>query len=126
MIPDRHGEPLAVSSPVDSVWAHPPTLLANRERLPELGDNEIGPGASQVFWMDGAVGVPFECWRGSRRPAEIDRLVVIATKRPGVSLRYLELRPSFAEGSRAVAHPLRAAPEELWTGAIVTLRIRAP
>lgn len=36
MITDRHGEPLAVSSPVDSVWAHPPTLLANRERLPEL------------------------------------------------------------------------------------------
>jgi len=27
MILDRHGEVLAVSTPVDSVWAHPPTLL---------------------------------------------------------------------------------------------------
>ncbi len=36
MIVDRNGEPLAVSSPVDSVWAHPPTLLEGRERLPEL------------------------------------------------------------------------------------------
>lgn len=36
MVLDRNGEPLAVSSPVDSVWAHPPTLLAHRDRLPEL------------------------------------------------------------------------------------------
>lgn len=36
MITDRNGEPLAVSSPVDSLWVHPPTLLANQERLPEL------------------------------------------------------------------------------------------
>jgi cell division protein FtsI (penicillin-binding protein 3) len=36
MIVDRHGEPLAVSSPVDSVWAHPGELLKNRNRLPEL------------------------------------------------------------------------------------------
>jgi cell division protein FtsI (penicillin-binding protein 3) len=28
MIMDRHGTPLAVSTPVDSVWAHPPTLWA--------------------------------------------------------------------------------------------------
>ena len=28
MIVDRHGTPLAVSTPVDSVWAHPPTLWA--------------------------------------------------------------------------------------------------
>ncbi|MEE4638388.1 MAG: penicillin-binding transpeptidase domain-containing protein [Wenzhouxiangella sp.] len=33
---DRHGEPLAVSTPVDSVWAHPGELLQATDRLPEL------------------------------------------------------------------------------------------
>ena len=33
---DRHGEPLAVSSPVESIWANPQDLLQHAERLPEL------------------------------------------------------------------------------------------
>ena len=36
MILDRNGAPLAVSTPVDSVWAHPPTLIEAGQRLPEL------------------------------------------------------------------------------------------
>jgi cell division protein FtsI (penicillin-binding protein 3) len=36
MILDRNGEPLAVSSPVDSLWTVPEVLLENRERLPAL------------------------------------------------------------------------------------------
>ena len=36
MIMDRHGEPLAVSSPIDSVWADPVVVLDHRDRLPEL------------------------------------------------------------------------------------------
>ena len=36
MITDRHGEPLAISTPVDSVWANPQELVVARERLPEL------------------------------------------------------------------------------------------
>lgn len=36
MITDRHGEPLAVSTPVDSIWAQPAELLRHRDRLPEL------------------------------------------------------------------------------------------
>ena len=36
MITDRHGEPLAISTPIDSVWANPQELLLSRERLPEL------------------------------------------------------------------------------------------
>ncbi|MEE4297683.1 MAG: penicillin-binding transpeptidase domain-containing protein [Wenzhouxiangella sp.] len=35
---DRHGEPLAVSTPVDSVWAHPGELLQAVDRLPELAE----------------------------------------------------------------------------------------
>lgn len=36
MILDRNGEPLAVSSPVDSIWGHPETLAQQRDRWPDL------------------------------------------------------------------------------------------
>jgi len=36
MVLDRNGEPLAVSSPVDSVWAVPEVLLENQAQLPLL------------------------------------------------------------------------------------------
>ena len=36
MITDRNGEPLAVSTPVDSIWANPSELLKATDRLPEL------------------------------------------------------------------------------------------
>lgn len=36
MITDRNGEPLAISTPVHSVWAHPGNLLEAGDRLPEL------------------------------------------------------------------------------------------
>ena len=35
-ITDRHGEPLALSSPVDSIWADPPELNDNIDQLPRL------------------------------------------------------------------------------------------
>ena len=36
MIVDRNGEPLAVSSPVDSIWAQPAELLQQRDHWPTL------------------------------------------------------------------------------------------
>ena len=38
MITDRHGEPLAVSTPVDSIWANPGDLAPALDRLPELAE----------------------------------------------------------------------------------------
>lgn len=35
-ITDRHGEPLAVSTPIDSIWANPDQLRPSLDRLPEL------------------------------------------------------------------------------------------
>ena len=35
-ITDRNGEPLAVSTPVDSVWVNPRELAGNLEQLPRL------------------------------------------------------------------------------------------
>lgn len=36
MILDRNGAPLAISTPVDSVWANPPTLAEERRKWPRL------------------------------------------------------------------------------------------
>ncbi|MCC6202884.1 MAG: penicillin-binding protein 2 [Gammaproteobacteria bacterium] len=36
MITDRNGEPLAISTPVKSIWANPGRLATQRERWPEL------------------------------------------------------------------------------------------
>lgn len=36
MIMDRNGVPLAISTPVDSVWVHPSTFLENRKQWPLL------------------------------------------------------------------------------------------
>ena len=36
MVMDRHGAPLAISTPVDSVWADPRELLANKDQWPRL------------------------------------------------------------------------------------------
>jgi cell division protein FtsI (penicillin-binding protein 3) len=38
MITDRNGEPLAVSTPVESIWANPQILLKYPQRLPELAE----------------------------------------------------------------------------------------
>jgi cell division protein FtsI (penicillin-binding protein 3) len=39
MITDRHGEPLAVSSPVDSLWVNPQQLVNAGDRIPLLADS---------------------------------------------------------------------------------------
>ena len=59
MITDRNGEPLAVSSPVESIWANPQELLKSPARLPQLADalgmdrdelrNRLGQRADKEF-----------------------------------------------------------------------------
>ncbi len=38
MITDRNGEPLAVSTPVESIWANPQEVLKHPDRIPELAE----------------------------------------------------------------------------------------
>ena len=35
-IPDRNGEPLAISTPVDSIWANPKEFAAAVDKVPQL------------------------------------------------------------------------------------------
>ena len=49
MILDRHGSPLAVSTPVDSVWAHPPTLAEERRKWPRWESNCTGSEGAAAF-----------------------------------------------------------------------------
>ncbi|HET8553473.1 MAG TPA: penicillin-binding protein 2 [Rhodanobacteraceae bacterium] len=44
---DRNGVPLAVSTPVESLWANPPKLLDHADRIPELA-KALGVDADQL------------------------------------------------------------------------------
>ena len=44
---DRNGEPLAVSTPVTSIWANPSELLDNDQRIPQLAQ-ALGVNADQL------------------------------------------------------------------------------
>ncbi|HUH31591.1 MAG TPA: penicillin-binding protein 2, partial [Rhodanobacter sp.] len=44
---DRNGEPLAVSTPVMSIWANPPEVLENVERIPALAQ-ALGVDAAEL------------------------------------------------------------------------------
>lgn len=47
MLLDRNGAPLAVSTPVDSIWAHPPTLAEARRQWPALA-GALGMNAREL------------------------------------------------------------------------------
>lgn len=84
MITDRNGEPLAISGPVETVWAHPGELLANSERLPELArvlGLELNPLHSRV---ETRASREFVYLRRHLPPEQAQQ--VIALDIPGVAL----------------------------------------
>jgi len=79
-IVDRHGVALAVSSPVDSVWANPGEILKHRERLPLL---------AQVLELE---------------PAALTAKLIVRAEREFVYLRR-HLTPSRAQQALALGLP---------------------
>ncbi|HEU0306687.1 MAG TPA: penicillin-binding transpeptidase domain-containing protein, partial [Lysobacter sp.] len=77
MITDRNGEPLAVSTPVESVWGNPKELLENPARIPELAK---------------ALDVP------------VDVLTRKLTQRANKEFLYLKRRISPEQSRRILAH----------------------
>lgn len=72
---DRHGQPLAVSAPVESVWAIPHELRANAERLPELAR---ALGVSLKFLRKRAAsGRQFVYLRRHMVPEDADRVTAL-------------------------------------------------
>ncbi len=50
MVTDRNGEPLAISTPVESVWANPAELLMNQDELPRLAE-VLGKSADSLLQL---------------------------------------------------------------------------
>ena len=85
MITDRNGEPLAVSTPVASIWADPKELVAAMGRLPELAQllglnrNELREKIERV------AGRRFVYLRRHLTPAEAEK--VLSAGIPGVYMQ---------------------------------------
>lgn len=83
MISDRHGQPLAVSAPVKTLWAQPETLAAHPEHWPSLAAALGMPLADFRRRLASAPGRGFMYLRRHMNPAEADRVLALAV--PGVS-----------------------------------------
>lgn len=82
---DRHGQPLAVSAPVDSFWAHPGSLEELRPFLPEVGTLlETPPGEIERRLTD-AEGREFLWLRRGLPPGRSQQ--VQALNAPGLHVR---------------------------------------
>ncbi|WP_345779846.1 penicillin-binding protein 2 [Luteimonas galliterrae] len=102
MITDRNGEPLAVSSPVESVWADPQELLKNPARLPELAKALGVPSDYLTRKVSQRAGKEF-MWL-KRRISPVAAKKIIALGIPGVASQR-EFRRFYPQGE-AMAHVL--------------------
>ncbi len=102
MITDRNGEPLAVSTPVASIWVNPQDLPRSPERIPELAQavgmsvDELSSRLSQKSDKE------FMYLRRRINPDEAEK--VVALKIPGVAAQR-EFRRFYPQGE-AMAHVL--------------------
>jgi cell division protein FtsI (penicillin-binding protein 3) len=84
MITDRNGEPLAISTPVDSVWANPQQLIEAREAWPQLA-KALGMNRGALERLLAAKrNKEFIYLKRRVSPDQADR--VMALQVPGVSL----------------------------------------
>lgn len=84
VIKDRNGEPLAASTPVDSIWANPAQLLEAPDRIPELARLIRMNGGDLTERLTRNVKKEFVYLRRHMNPADaaaVDRLGI-----PGVHL----------------------------------------
>ena len=102
MIVDRNGEPLAVSTPVESIWAQPAQLLAHRERIAELA-LALGVDAAEFERrLDARAGKEFVYLRRHLAPDEAARIMALDV--PGVNVQR-EFRRYYPAGEM-LAHVL--------------------
>jgi len=85
MITDRNGEPLAISTPVDSVWASPPDVAADAAQLHQLArllDTSVGGLKQRLF----DTSREFVYLKRQLPPDQARRVAALGI--PGVSLQH--------------------------------------
>lgn len=82
MITDRNGEPLAVSSPVESIWANPRELLLHPQRLPELAQALGTPLAPMAERIQARAEREFVYLRRHMNPDDAEEIIELGI--PGV------------------------------------------
>lgn len=102
MITDRNGEPLAVSTPVESVWGNPQELLKHPARIPELADALAVPADYLARKLNQRAGKEFMYLQ--RRISPERARGILARKIPGV-FSQREYRRFYPQGE-AMAHIL--------------------
>jgi cell division protein FtsI (penicillin-binding protein 3) len=84
MITDRHGEPLAVSTPVESVWASPGDVEVSSSQIAQLAQI-VGLSAAEVKSKLGDTSREFVYLKRQLPPEQAAKVVKLAI--PGVSLQ---------------------------------------
>ena len=102
MITDRNGEPLAVSTPVESIWANPQELSRNPDRLPELA-RSLGVPADYLTRKVSQRSDKEFMWL-QRRMSPAQAKTILALNIPGV-FSQREFRRFYPQGE-ALAHVL--------------------
>lgn len=102
MVTDRNGEPLAVSSPVESVWADPQELMKNPARLPQLAKALGVPSDYLTRKVSQRADKEF-MWL-KRRISPVAARKIVALEIPGV-FSQREFRRFYPQGE-AMAHVL--------------------
>jgi cell division protein FtsI (penicillin-binding protein 3) len=104
MITDRNGEPLAVSTPVASLWANPQELSKYPDRLPELAKATNLPLDYLTRYVSQRADKEFMYIPGHRRISPAAARKVLALDIPGV-FSQREYRRFYPQGE-AIAHIL--------------------
>ncbi|MBI2779524.1 MAG: penicillin-binding protein 2 [Gammaproteobacteria bacterium] len=85
MIADRNGEPLAISTPVDSVWANPQELLAARAQWPRLARLLNIDAKGLERHLTSRVGREFVYLKRNVSPDMAEQVMALGV--PGISLQ---------------------------------------
>jgi len=102
MITDRNGEPVAVSTPVASIWVNPQELMRTPDRIPELATALGMPLDELSARLSQKADKEFMYLRRRINPDEAEK--VVALKIPGVASQR-EFRRFYPQGE-AMAHVL--------------------
>ena len=97
LISDRNGEPLAVSTPVESVWASPPDVEADRRQVRKLAQI-LGMGAEEVKNRLFDTSRDFVYLKRLLPPDQVEK--VVSLNLPGVMLQR-EYRRYYPAGEEA-------------------------